>query len=96
MELLGDVGDVESRFSLFGDGVSVGARLVHGLCQMYHKLRNHFGGTRWYSYVTGLKWKLDLVCLEILLILKQDRCTVCAERTIGTDVLWDASDGTPR
>jgi hypothetical protein len=41
MELLGDVGYVESRFSLFGDGVSVGARLVHGLRQTYHKLRNH-------------------------------------------------------
>jgi hypothetical protein len=26
MELLGDVGHVESRFGLFGDGVSVGAR----------------------------------------------------------------------
>jgi hypothetical protein len=25
MELLGDVGHVESRFDLFGDGVSVGA-----------------------------------------------------------------------
>ena len=35
MELLGDVGNVESRFSLFGDSVSVGARQVHGLHQMY-------------------------------------------------------------
>jgi hypothetical protein len=26
MELLGDVGHVESRFSLFGDSVSIGAR----------------------------------------------------------------------
>jgi hypothetical protein len=26
MELLGDVGDVEPRFSLFGDSVSVSAR----------------------------------------------------------------------
>jgi hypothetical protein len=32
MELLGDVGHVESRFFLFGDSVSVGARKVHGLC----------------------------------------------------------------
>ena len=30
MELLGDVGHVESRFFPFGDSVSVGARLVHG------------------------------------------------------------------
>jgi hypothetical protein len=35
MELLGDVGHVESRFGPFADSVSVGARLVHGLGQMY-------------------------------------------------------------
>ena len=29
MELLGDVGHVESHFFLFGDSVSVGARLKH-------------------------------------------------------------------
>ena len=32
-----------------------------------------------------MKWKLVLVCLEIVLILMQDRCTVCAERTIGSE-----------
>ena len=31
MDLLGDVGHVESHFFLFGDSVGVGARLVHGL-----------------------------------------------------------------
>jgi hypothetical protein len=31
MELLGDVGHVESRFGPFRDGVSVGARKVHSL-----------------------------------------------------------------
>jgi hypothetical protein len=36
MELLGDVGHVESCFGLFGDSVSFGARLVHGLRQTYH------------------------------------------------------------
>ena len=48
MELLGDVGHVEYHFILFGDSVSVGARYVHGLRQMYHRLRNHFGRTRCY------------------------------------------------
>ena len=43
MELLGDVGLLESHFGLFGDSVSVGARLVHGLSRKYHRLRNHFG-----------------------------------------------------
>ena len=33
------MGHVESHFGLFGDGVSVGARQVHGLCQTYHRLR---------------------------------------------------------
>jgi hypothetical protein len=32
MELLVDVGHVESRFFPFGDNDSVGARYVHGLC----------------------------------------------------------------
>jgi hypothetical protein len=33
MELLGDIGHVESCFGPFGDSVSVGARQVHGLRQ---------------------------------------------------------------
>ena len=35
MELLRDVGQVESHFYLFGDGVSVGARKGHSLRQTY-------------------------------------------------------------
>ena len=31
MELLGDMGHMESHFVPFGDNVSIGARLVHGL-----------------------------------------------------------------
>jgi hypothetical protein len=34
--------------------------------------------------VTRLKWKLILVHLEVVPILTQDMCTVCAERTIGS------------
>jgi hypothetical protein len=58
MELLGDVAHVESHFGTFKDGVRVGASLVHVLYQTYHWLRNCFGRTQWYSYVTSLKWKL--------------------------------------
>ena len=50
MELLGDVGHVESHFFLFGDIVSVGA----------------------------------------------NRCTVCAKRNIGSEIILDAPDGTTR
>jgi hypothetical protein len=41
MELLGDVCHVESHLFLFGDNISVGARLVHSFLQTYHRLRNH-------------------------------------------------------
>ena len=30
-----------------------------------------------------------------VLILTKDRCTVCAERTIGLEIILDAPDGTP-
>jgi hypothetical protein len=65
MELLGDMGHVESYFSPFGDSFSIGARLVHDLRQTFHRLRNPIGRTRWYSSV----------------ILMQDSCTICVERT---------------
>ena len=50
MVLLGDVGEVEARFSL----------------------------------------------LEIVLISKQDRFTLCAEHAIGLEISWDEPDCTPR
>jgi hypothetical protein len=33
---------------------------------------------------------LALVCLKKLLILTQDRCTVCAKRRIGSEIILDA------
>ena len=36
----------------------------------------------------------DLSDIEV--ILTQDRCTVCVERTIGSEIILDAPDGTPR
>ena len=68
---------------------------MHGLRQTYHRLRNCFGHTKWYYKVMRLKWKLNSVCLEIVLILGQDRCTVCAEHTIDSEIILDAPDGTP-
>jgi hypothetical protein len=44
-----DVGHLEFCFGPFGEGVSFSARLVHVLHQMYHRLKNYFGRTRWYS-----------------------------------------------
>ena len=34
--------------------------------------------------------------LDIVLILTQDRRMVCVERTIGSEIVLDAPDGTPR
>ena len=36
------------------------------------------------------------VRLEMVLVLVQDSCIVCTKRTIGTDIVEDAPDGTPR
>jgi hypothetical protein len=49
MELLGELGYVESRFSLFANSANLDARLVHDLRRTYHRLGNQFGCTRWNS-----------------------------------------------
>jgi hypothetical protein len=43
-----------------------------------------------------LKRKLVLVCLKIVLIVTQDRCTVCTEHTIGSEIILHTPDETPR
>jgi hypothetical protein len=43
-----------------------------------------------------LKWKLDLVHLEIVLILTQDRCKACAESNTTLEIVLDAPGGNPR
>ena len=45
--------------------------------------------------VTRLNWKLVSVCLEIVLILMQDRFVVCAKRTIGSEIILNAPEGLP-
>ena len=42
------------------------------------------------------KRKLVSVLLEIVLILTEDRCTVCVEHTIGSEIILDTTDGTTR
>jgi hypothetical protein len=43
-----------------------------------------------------VKWNLVSVRLEIVLVSVQYRCTVCVESTIGSEIILDASDDTPR
>ena len=40
-----------------------------------------------------LKWKLVSVCLEIVLMMSQDRCTICVEHIIGSKIVLDAPNG---
>ena len=40
--------------------------------------------------MTVVLWKLVLVRLEIVLVSVQDRCTICAKRTIGLDSVINA------
>jgi hypothetical protein len=96
MVLLGDEAQVEAQFGLFRDSANLDARHVHGLSQTYHRLGNHFGCTRRYTQVTRLKWMLVSVRLEIVLILTQDRCTVCIECTTGSKIVLDTPDRTTR
>jgi hypothetical protein len=43
-----------------------------------------------------VKWNLVSVCLEIVLVSVQYRCTVCAEHTVGSEIILDAPDDTPK
>jgi hypothetical protein len=45
--------------------------------------------------MTWINWKLVSVHLETVLMMRQDRCTVCAKGAIGSKIILDAPDGTP-
>jgi hypothetical protein len=42
------------------------------------------------------EWMLTSVRLEIVLILMQDRCMVCAEHTTGSEIILEAPNDIPR
>ena len=41
-------------------------------------------------------WNLVSIRLEIVLVLVQDRCMVCAECTIGLEIILDAPNRTTK
>jgi hypothetical protein len=41
-------------------------------------------------------WNFVLASLEIVLVSVQYKCTVCTQRTIGSQIIFDARNGTPR
>jgi hypothetical protein len=90
MVLLGDEAPVEARFGLFGDSANLHERQVNGLPQMYHRLRNLFGRTRWNCFVTWVMPNLISVRLWTVFVTVQYRCTVCAKHTIGSGIILDA------
>jgi uncharacterized membrane protein len=40
-------------------------------------------------------WNLVSVHFKTVIVSLKDRCTVCAERTMGSEILLDAPKGTP-
>jgi hypothetical protein len=96
MELLGHVGEVEGRFSLFGDDVNLGPSFVHGLRRMYHGQGKSFWPHPMDLLVAWVKWKLVLVRSEIVFISTQSCCTIFAKRAIGSEIIFGVPDRTPR
>jgi hypothetical protein len=45
--ILGDEAHVDARFGPFVDSANLDVGLVHGLCQTYDRLRNHFVRALW-------------------------------------------------
>ena len=95
MELLRDVGHVESRFIRLEtvlvsmqDRCMVCAKRTIGSETILDAPMVLLGDEAQVQAVSA--------CLEIVLVLMQDRCTVCAERTIGSEIILDAPDGTSR
>jgi hypothetical protein len=96
MELLGDVGCVESCFGLFRDGVSLWHKIGAWLAPTVPQAQKSFWTSPMVLLSDEAPVKAISVRLEIVLILTQDRCTVFAKRTIGSEIIMDTPDGTPR
>jgi hypothetical protein len=96
MVLLGDEAQMEAPFGPFGDSANLDARWVHGLHLMYHRLKNYFGHTRWNSQMMWVLVNFVSVHLEKVLVSVQDTCMVCAKSVIGSGIILDETDRTPR
>ena len=83
---LGDAAQLEARFSLLGNSANLDARSVHGLRRTYHRLRNRLHAP---DELLGDVGHVESrsVRLEMVFVLVQDRCTVCAKRTIGSYIV---------
>ena len=94
MELLGDVGHVESRsvrlemvLVLVQDRCTICAERTIGSETFWTHSMERLGDV---GHVESCS-----IRLEMEFVLVQVRCTVCAKRTIGSDIVLDAPNGTP-
>jgi hypothetical protein len=95
MVLLGDEVQLEARFGPFRDSANLDARSVDGLRQTLYRLGKCF------AHLIELLGDVGHVeChfgpLQAVLVSGQDRCTVCAKRTIGSELILVAPVGTAR
>jgi hypothetical protein len=94
MELVGDVGHVESHFVLFGDNVSFGARYPQFAPNVPLAQKSF-----WTHPLVLLGDKGQVVAqfrlFGVVLILTQDMSMLCAECTTGTKIILDAPDVNP-
>jgi hypothetical protein len=90
MELLGDVGNVESHFGLFGDSVS-----VHGCTKRTIGSEIVLDAP---DVLLGVKAEVEarLGLFDDNSNLTQDGCMVCAKRNMGSEIILDAPDGIAR
>ena len=96
MVLLGDEAQVDARFwsvcRYYKSLPNIGAQFAPNIPQAQKIVLDALDGTPRWRVSSGTMFS---VRLEIVLIMTQDRCTVCAERTIGSKIILDAPDGTP-
>jgi hypothetical protein len=96
MVLQGDKAQVKGHFGPFGGSANLDARLVHGFASnvpwarksFWTQLMERLGDVGHVDSHFLLFWRL--------LVSVQDRCTVCAKRTIGSEIALGAPDYTPR
>jgi hypothetical protein len=65
-------------------------------CIVCTKCRNRFGHTRQFSKVMWAQVEARFDPFGDSTNIDEDRYTVCAERTIGFEIVLDAPDGMPR
>jgi hypothetical protein len=86
----------EAHFGLFGDSANLDIDSCMVLPNIPYAQKIFLDAPNGTPRFTRLNWKLILVCLVIVLNLTRDRWTVCTERTLGSKIVLDTQDRTPR